>query len=123
MPSLRPAAVRAVRRCSSRRQVPGLFEKLVRRGYAVASDYLHNRARLYHVHQGAVPRHASVQQIQRYLNVTDEELRKGLEVSWNRRPLRAVAGGQKCVTNCHTCVTRGSKNWRARQDSNLRPPA
>ena len=29
--------------------------------------------------------HASVQQTQRYLNVTDEELRKGLEVSWKRR--------------------------------------
>jgi hypothetical protein len=27
--------------------------------------------------------HASMQQTQRYLNVTDEELRKGLEVSWN----------------------------------------
>jgi Phage integrase family len=29
--------------------------------------------------------HASVQQTQRYLNVTDEELRKGLEVSWKTR--------------------------------------
>jgi integrase/recombinase XerD len=38
--------------------------------------------------------HASVQQTQRYLNVTDEELRKGLEVSWRRRTLKAVAGGQ-----------------------------
>lgn len=37
--------------------------------------------------------HASVQQTQRYLNVTDEELRKGLEISWQRRTLRAVAGG------------------------------
>jgi hypothetical protein len=26
------------------------FEKLIRRGYAVASDCIHNRARLYHVH-------------------------------------------------------------------------
>jgi integrase/recombinase XerD len=38
--------------------------------------------------------HASVQQTQRYLNVTDEELRKGLEVSWRRRTLKAVSGGQ-----------------------------
>lgn len=38
--------------------------------------------------------HESVQRTQRYLNVTDEELRKGLEVSWKRRTLRAVAGGQ-----------------------------
>jgi integrase/recombinase XerD len=38
--------------------------------------------------------HASVQQTQRYLNVTDEELRKGLEVSWKRRMLKAVVGGQ-----------------------------
>ena len=37
--------------------------------------------------------HASVQQTQRYLNVTDEELRKGLEVSWKRRTLKVVAGG------------------------------
>jgi integrase len=36
--------------------------------------------------------HASIQQTQRYLNVTDEELRRGLEVSWGR-PLRAVSGG------------------------------
>jgi integrase/recombinase XerD len=37
--------------------------------------------------------HASVQQTQRYLNVTDEELRRGLEVSWKRRTLKAVSGG------------------------------
>jgi integrase len=39
--------------------------------------------------------HASIQQTQRYLNVTDEELRKGLEVSWNNhgRPLRLASGG------------------------------
>jgi site-specific recombinase XerD len=38
--------------------------------------------------------HASIQQTQRYLNVTDEELRRGLEVSWNDkgRPLRLAAG-------------------------------
>ena len=35
--------------------------------------------------------HASIQQTQRYLNVTDEELRKGLEVNWGRQ-LRAVSG-------------------------------
>jgi site-specific recombinase XerD len=35
--------------------------------------------------------HASIQQTQRYLNVTDEELRRGLEVSWinQGKPLRA----------------------------------
>jgi hypothetical protein len=27
------------------------------------------------------------------LNVTDEELRKGLEVNWKLRTLKAVAGG------------------------------
>jgi integrase len=38
--------------------------------------------------------HASIQQTQRYLNVTDEELRRGLEVSWNNkgRPLRLASG-------------------------------
>jgi hypothetical protein len=37
--------------------------------------------------------HASIQQTQRYLNVTDEELRKGLEVGWGRQ-LRAVSGSE-----------------------------
>ena len=38
--------------------------------------------------------HASIQQTQRYLNVTDEELRRGLEVSWKNegRPLRLASG-------------------------------
>jgi integrase len=38
--------------------------------------------------------HASIMQTQRYLNVTDEELRRGLEVSWNNngRPLRLASG-------------------------------
>ena len=38
--------------------------------------------------------HASIQQTQRYLNVTDEELRRGLEVSWKNkgRPLRVASG-------------------------------
>jgi len=38
--------------------------------------------------------HASIQQTQRYLNVTDEELRRGLEVSWNNkgRPFRLASG-------------------------------
>ncbi len=37
--------------------------------------------------------HASIQQTQCYLNVTDEELRRGLEVSWKNesRPLRVVS--------------------------------
>jgi hypothetical protein len=38
--------------------------------------------------------HASVQQTQRYLNVTDEELRRGLAISWKRRTVKVVAGGQ-----------------------------
>ena len=39
--------------------------------------------------------HASIQQTQRYLNVTDEELRRGLEVSWKNqgRPLRLASAG------------------------------
>jgi integrase len=38
--------------------------------------------------------HASIQQTQRYLHVTDEELQRGLEVSWNNkgRPLRLASG-------------------------------
>jgi integrase len=39
--------------------------------------------------------HASIQQTQRYLNVTDEELRRGLEVSWKNkgRPLQLASAG------------------------------
>jgi integrase len=39
--------------------------------------------------------HASIQQTQRYLNVTDEELRRGLEVSWKSkgRPLQLASAG------------------------------
>jgi len=38
--------------------------------------------------------HASIQKTQRYLNVTDEELGRELEVSWNNksRPLRLAPG-------------------------------
>ena len=38
--------------------------------------------------------HSSIMQTQRYLNITDEELRRGLEVSWNNkgRPLRLASG-------------------------------
>jgi integrase len=68
--------------------------------------------------------HASLQQTQRYLNVTDDELRKGLEVSWKRgRALRLVAGEQNGVTECHTGVTPTSEIWCARLDSNQRPLA
>jgi site-specific recombinase XerD len=39
--------------------------------------------------------HASIMQTQRYL-ITDEELRRGLEVSWNNkgRPLRLASGAR-----------------------------
>jgi hypothetical protein len=53
-----------------------------------------SRRRRRHPHHPVMLGHASVQQTQRYLNVTDEELRKGLEVSWKRRTLKAFAGGQ-----------------------------
>jgi hypothetical protein len=60
-------------------------------------------------------RDASVTQTQRYLNVTDEELRKGLEVSWTRRrALRLVTNGQHPVRDCHTIVTPTLEKWRAR---------
>ena len=44
--------------------------------------------------------HASIQQTQRYLNVTDEELRKGLEVSWKNqgRPLRLASQALNAVS-------------------------
>ena len=71
--------------------------------------------------------HASVQQTQRYLNVTDEELRKGLEVSWQRnRAIRLVSGRSNPSNSPHDCpqiVTTEVEMWRARQDSNLQPSA
>jgi hypothetical protein len=49
--------------------------------------------------------HASVQQTQRYLNVTDEELRRGLEVSWRKsRGLKLVSGGDR-PRDCPQIVT------------------
>ena len=52
------------------------------------------RGRRRHPHIQLMLGHASIQQTQRYLNVTDEEMRRGLEVSWKNegRPLRLASG-------------------------------
>lgn len=47
---VRPTPVRALCRRRLRGKCNAFFDKLVRRGYARASDCIHNRARLYHVH-------------------------------------------------------------------------
>ena len=70
--------------------------------------------------------HASVQQTQRYLNVTDEELRRGLEVSWNNngRPLRFCIGeliGPVSLTVCLQNVFGASEKWLRGRDLNPRP--
>jgi hypothetical protein len=44
--------------------------------------------------------HASVQQTQRYWNVTDEELRRGLEAA----DAEGSLGRSECVTACHICA-------------------
>jgi hypothetical protein len=88
--------------------------------------------------------HASLQQTQRYLNVTDEELRRGLEVSWKlakpkqreeqNLPERCEGWRARMVQqeppkapepphDCHPFVTQPVEMWRARQDSNLWPSA
>jgi hypothetical protein len=59
--------------------------------------------------------HASIQQTQRYLNVTDEELRKGLEVSWKNqgRPLKLASGhlcGRLVLPICPDSVPIGWKS-------------
>lgn len=41
--------------------------------------------------------HASIQQTQRYLNVTNEELRRGLEVSWKKPRPTASTGVRKLI--------------------------
>ena len=67
--------------------------------------------------------HASIQQTQRYLNVTDEELRKGLEVSWGRQ-LRVVSGvkNRNQPTPCPKFVPRRRwKKWLLGLDSNQQP--
>ena len=63
-----------------------------------ASEHASNRARteaatLTGVLRVMTTSHASIQQTQRYLNVTDKELRRGLEVSWRNqgRPLRLAS--------------------------------
>lgn len=70
--------------------------------------------------------HASIQQTPRYLNVTDEELRKGLEVSWNNqgRPLRLASGhgrGLVRLPDCPDFLPVDSKKWLLRLDSNQQP--
>ena len=105
--------------------------------------------------------HADIKQTQRYLNITDEELRKAMTGVWERRrQLRAVravsaseaAQGSLSRSDCQSFVSqaktrtkdrettvgrpteapqlvsrarhlRSTHEWRARQDSNLRPPA
>ena len=69
--------------------------------------------------------HASLQQTQRYLNVTDEELRRGLEVSWKRARVvqQEPAPAPETPHDCHPFVTQPCEMWRARQDSNLWPSA
>ena len=41
-----------------------------------------------------MPGHASIQQAQRYLHMTDEELRRGLEMSWIGDRGNVVAGAR-----------------------------
>ena len=71
--------------------------------------------------------HASIQQTQRYLNVTDEELRKGLEVSWNNqgRPLRLASGQLNRSSFLRQIVPdlspAASKKWLLGLDSNQQP--
>ena len=69
--------------------------------------------------------HASLQQTQRYLNVTDEELRRGLEVSWKRARVvqQEPAKAPETAHDCPPFVTQPVEMWRARQDSNLWPSA
>ena len=50
--------------------------------------------------------HASIQQTQRYLNVTDEELRRGLSV---------------CLPDCPEFVPAIAKSWLLSLDSNQEP--
>jgi integrase len=78
--------------------------------------------------------HASIQQTQRYLNVTDEELRKGLAVSWKnqggrfessreRATREADLEGPACasVTYLSHGTVETSEIWLRGQDLNLRP--
>jgi hypothetical protein len=43
--------------------------------------------------------HASIQQTQRYLNVTDEELRRGLAVSWKTKADRFDSAREREMLN------------------------
>ena len=75
--------------------------------------------------------HADIKQTQRYLNITDEELRKAMTGVWERRrQLRAVGdvdtSGETAVSRYELsviCRCDAIKMWCARQDSNLRPSA
>jgi integrase len=56
--------------------------------------------------------HASVQQTQRYLNVTDEELRRGLELSWRKSRGLKLVGGSEPPRDCPQIVTSAGKSGR-----------
>jgi Phage integrase family len=65
--------------------------------------------------------HASLQQTQRYLNVTDEEL--GERTSAELEQAHPQACGIQLTPHCPGFTPVSLKKWRARQDSNLRPSA
>ena len=86
--------------------------------------------------------HADIKQTQRYLNITDEELRKAMTGVWERRrQLRAVgqqidsapqprsaakSGGTfapRAATDCQSFVSQTFEKWCARRHSNSGPPA
>jgi integrase len=71
--------------------------------------------------------HASIQQTQRYLNVTDEELRRGLEVSWiNQARPTATSRVRKlnrprCSAGLSPICPRERRKWLLSLDSNQKP--
>jgi hypothetical protein len=53
--------------------------------------------------------HADIKQTQRYLNITDEELRKSMTGVWERRRQLKAVGQQRAATDCPPFVSRARK--------------
>jgi hypothetical protein len=50
--------------------------------------------------------HADIKQTQRYLNITDEELRKAMTGVWERRRQLRAVGQQETASDCQSFVSR-----------------
>jgi hypothetical protein len=66
--------------------------------------------------------HADIKQTQRYLNITDEELRKAMTGMWERRRQLKAVSQWRGAAICPSFVSRGRKRASAARVSSGRHP-